>query len=221
MAPDSRIDGAILGPAVPMPASNQNDVIDQLRCISFAAEDSQKPGNAFYQNVMAVKVPRKRISALCIAVTYSCWLIGCGPHGGPSKAEQAYFENYSNETRKSITWWKQQVDTTQLIRLARSAPGPAESSIAADVAAKRDEALQTLRHEYELTPEEVQAVVNGQVSRKIEEQLARARRKLEVRIDRLEKIFSETRKEFEKNPTATVDELKRAENNLENYLKDR
>jgi hypothetical protein len=143
----------------------------------------------------------------------------CGGHGRPSQADQAYFEVYSRETRQTIAWWKQQVDTAQLIRYARGAVGSEQSAIAADAAAKRDEALRTLGDDYGLTSEEIQAVTSGQSSRKIEEKIARGRKRLEIRIDRLEKIFSQTCKDFEKNPGPTVEELKKAENNLERYLK--
>jgi 3-oxoacyl-[acyl-carrier-protein] synthase III len=148
-----------------------------------------------------------------------CCLAGCAMRSGPSKTEQAYFETYSNETRQAIDWWKQQVDTTRLVREARGAARSTQTAIAKDATAKHDEALQTLRHEYGLTVDEIQAVVNGQINRKIEEELAKGRKKLEVRIDRLEKTFSRTCKDFEKNPKGTVDELKRAENNFEKYLK--
>ena len=156
---------------------------------------------------------------ICLVAACFCCLTGCRPHVGPSKAEQVYFDNYSNETRKSIAWWKQQLDTAQVIRLARGAASPARPSIALDLAAEREEALRTLRNEYGLNPDQVEAVVNGEITRNIEEQLARGRRKLEVRIDRLEQIFSQTCKDFQRNPSGTVDELKRAESNLEKYIK--
>jgi hypothetical protein len=136
----------------------------------------------------------------------------------PSKADQAYFDAYSNETRTTIAWWKQQVDTAQLIRSARGAAEAAQAAVPSD-ATRHDEALRTLHDEYGLSAEEVEEVVKGQTSRKIEEDLGRGRKRLEVRIDRLEKIFTQTCKDFEKNPRGTVDELKRAENNVEKSLK--
>jgi hypothetical protein len=166
---------------------------------------------------MTVNFPTNRLLGLCVAAIFCLCLAGCGAQGGPSRAERVYFENYSNETRNSIAWWKRQADTVQLIRLAQSFATPAKS--AADQAAKRDEALETLRNEYGLNPQEVQAVVNGQINRTIEEQLVRGRRKLEVRIERLQQIYTQTCKDFERNPKGTVDELKRAENDLEKYLK--
>jgi len=107
----------------------------------------------------------------------------------------------------------------QLIRAARGAAGSAQSPIATESSTKRDQALETLRHEYGLSADEVQAVINGQMSRRIEDELSSGRKKLAVRIDRLEKIFAQTCKDFEKNPAGTVEELKRAENNVEKYLK--
>ncbi|HKF58504.1 MAG TPA: hypothetical protein VKJ45_23890 [Blastocatellia bacterium] len=144
---------------------------------------------------------------------------GCSPVSKPSKADQAYFDAYSNETRTTIAWWKQQLDTAQLIRTARGSVDSAQPALAGAAATEREEALRTLHDEYGLTAEEVEAVVRGQGSRKIEEELARGRKRLEVRIDRLEKIFTQTCKDFEKNPRGTVDELKRAENNVEKSLK--
>jgi hypothetical protein len=144
---------------------------------------------------------------------------GCSPASRPSKVDQAYFDAYSNETRTTIAWWKQQIDTAQLIRIVRGAADSAQSAVSGDAATKRDEAQRTLRDEYGLSEEEVQAVIKGQTSRKIEEELARGRKRLEVRIDRLEKIFAQTCKDFEKNPRGTVDELKRAESNVEKSLK--
>jgi len=146
-------------------------------------------------------------------------LASCTAHSGPSNAEQAYFDGYSNETRTTIAWWRQQLDTAQLIRTARGGVDSAQYATAGDAAPKRDHALRTLREEYGLTDEEVQSVINGQISRKIEQELARGRKRLEVRIDRLEKIYAQTCRDFEKNPRGTVDELKRAENNVEKYLK--
>ena len=158
--------------------------------------------------------------ALCAALVVGVCLCpsGCSPASKPSKTDQAYFDGYSNETRTTIAWWKQQVDTAQLIRTARGAADAAQSAVG-DAATRRDEALRTLRDEYGLSAEEIEAVVKGQTSRKIEEELARGRKRLEVRIDRLEKIFTQTCKDFEKNPRGTVDELKRAENNVEKSLK--
>jgi hypothetical protein len=137
----------------------------------------------------------------------------------PSKADQAYFDAYTNETKTTIAWWKQQVDTAKLIRTARGAADSAQPTLVGAAAAGREEALRTLHDEYGLSVDEVEAVVKGQTSRKIEEELARGRKRLEVRIDRLEKIFGQTCKDFEKNPRGTVDELKRAENNVEKSLK--
>lgn len=169
---------------------------------------------------MRLRQPRNPFPILCplISALLCLFLGGCSPHSGPSKAEQAYFDMYSIETRKNIAWWKQQVDTAQLIRTARGLADSGQPAMTAEAAARRDEALRTLRDEYGLTAEEVQAVIKGQVTRRIEEELARGRKKLEVRIDRLEKTFAQTCKDFEKNPSGTVEELKRAENNLEKYL---
>jgi len=159
--------------------------------------------------------------AFCAALVVGACLChaGCSPVSKPSKADQAYFDAYSNETRTTIAWWKQQVDTAQLIRTARGSADSVQPASVGAAAAGREEALRTLHDEYGLSAEEVDAVVKGQTSRKVEEELARGRKRLEVRIDRLEKIFAQTCKDFEKNPRGTVDELKRAENNVEKSLK--
>src|SRR5215471_10110904 len=159
--------------------------------------------------------------ALCAALVVGVCLCpsGCSPASKPSKTDQAYFDAYSNETRTTIAWWKQQVDTAQLIRTARGSADSVQPASVGAAAAGREEALRTLHDEYGLSAEEVDAVVKGQTSRKVEEELARGRKRLEVRIDRLEKIFAQTCKDFEKNPRGTVDELKRAENNVEKSLR--
>jgi hypothetical protein len=166
-----------------------------------------------------VTVLQNSFLAASAALAFGCCLTGCSPRSGPSKAEQSYFDAYSNETRRTLAWWKRQLDTAQLMRAARSVAGSAQSAIPADAAAGRDEALRTLRNEYGLTSEELEAVAAGQISRRIEEELARGRKRLEVRVNRLETIYAQTCKDFERNPSGTVDELKRAENNLEKYLK--
>jgi len=163
-------------------------------------------------------LPSSLVLNICVALG-AVVLASCTPRSRPSKAEQAYFDAYSNETRTTIAWWRQQLDTAQLIRTARGGIDSAQSAGARDAAANRDQALRTLREEYGLTDEEVQSAINGQINRKIEQELSRGRKRLEVRIDRLEKIFAQTCRDFEKNPRGTVDELKRAENNVENYLK--
>src|SRR5262245_10137942 len=160
------------------------------------------------------------LPGVCAGLACLClFLASCAVRRGPSQAERAYFDAYSNETRQTIAWWKEQVDTAQLIRAARGAAGSAQAAIATEASTKRDQAVETLRHEYGLSADEVQAVINGQMSRRIEDELSRGRKKLAVRIDRLEKIFAQTCKDFEKNPSGTVEELKRAENNVEKYLK--
>src|SRR5262245_7938652 len=173
--------------------------------------------------ISLARAKRSRLSRNLVAAVYAALAAGilasCAQHSRPSKAEQTYFDAYSNETRNTIAWWRQQLNTGQLIRTARGGVDTAQSVVLADSATKRDQALRTLREEYGLTDEEVQSVINGQTSRRIEQELSRGRKRLEVRIDRLEKIFAQSCKDFQKNPTGTVDELKRAENNVEKYLK--
>src|SRR5215471_424841 len=95
--------------------------------------------------------------AFCAALVVGACLchVGCSPVSKPSKTDQAYFDGYSNETRTTIAWWKQQVDTAQLIRTARGAADAAQSAVG-DAATRRDEALRTLRDEYGLSAEEIE-----------------------------------------------------------------
>src|SRR5262249_62336502 len=104
---------------------------------------------------------------------------GCSSRNNPSHGDQAYFDAYVNETRTTIAWWKLQVDTAQLVRSARSpVDSIAPQATAADAATRRDEAGRTLREEYGLTADEMQAVIKGQINRKIEEELSRGRKRL-------------------------------------------
>src|SRR5215469_2168945 len=96
------------------------------------------------------RLSKSLLLAACAALAAGI-LASCTSHSGPSRSEQAYFDAYSNETRATIAFWRQQLDTAQLIWTAKGGDDSAQAVVPGDAATKRDQALRTLREEYGLT----------------------------------------------------------------------